>query len=540
LKRDPGRLRSERFDLLIIGGGINGCGILRDAALRGFRAALVEKGDFASGTSSKSSKLIHGGLRYLEQMQFGLVHEACRERWILLKIAPHLVRPLPFLIPIYRGDARGRMTIHAGMMLYDLMALFRNTKRHRMLSTEDVYGLEPDLARSGLTGGALYYDCRMDDVRLCLENVFSAGEAGATAANYAEAVSVIKRDGRITGAVVRDRLTGETFEVLSRKVINATGPWTDGVTRMDAPDASARLRPTKGVHVVVPQLTGEHALLISARRDGRVFFVIPQQGYSLIGTTDTFYDGDPDAVDVQPEDIRYLLEEAGRVLPESGLGAEHVVASFAGLRPLLTAPGEESKLSREHAIYESPSGLLTVAGGKYTTYRQIAEEVVDRIAKGAALSSRVPCTTASTPLFGGHVGNVEVFEAEASRSAAAEFGLGPDIMVNLLQSYGTRYREVLALLYDDDAGRERIAPGRPEIVAQIRYGVQQEMARTLSDFLRRRTHLALSEANGADTARRVAAVLGRYLRWDDEQTDQQVRDYLDEMNLPAHAGAPSR
>ncbi len=540
MQRDLDRLRSERFDLLIIGGGINGCGILRDAALRGFRAALVEKGDFASGTSSKSSKLIHGGLRYLEQMQFGLVHEACRERWTLLKIAPHLVRPLPFVIPIYRGDARGRATVHAGMILYDLMALFRNTKRHRMLSSSEVHELEPHLERAGLTGGALYYDCRMDDVRLCLENVFSAGQAGAVAANYAEAVSFIKRDGRVVGAVIRDRLTGECMDVLARKVINATGPWTDGIMDMDTPGAPQRLRPTKGVHVVVPPLTGQHALLISARRDGRVYFVIPHQGYSLIGTTDTFYDGDPDAVDVQPEDIRYLLEETARVLPQSGVSAAQVVASFAGLRPLLAGSGQASRLSREHAIYESPSGLLTVAGGKYTTYRQIAEEVVDRIAKGPELSSRVASTTATAPLFGGGLGDREVFEAEASERAAVDFALEADILRNLLESYGTCYSDVLALLHDDDAGRERIVAGRPEIVAQIRYGVEQEMVQTLSDFLRRRTHLALSEGGGLETARRVAAVLGRYLNWDDKQTDQQIRDYLAEMNLPARAEAPFR
>ncbi len=540
MKRDLDRLRSERFDLLVIGGGINGCGILRDAALRGFRAALVEKGDFASGTSSKSSKLIHGGLRYLEQMQFGLVHEACRERWILLRIAPHLVRPQPFVIPIYRGDARSRTTIHAGMILYDLMALFRNTRRHRMLSSGEVRRLEPDLEQTGLTGGTLYYDCRMDDVRLCLENVFSAGEAGAVAANYAEAVSLLKDKGRIGGAVVADRLTGEVFEVRARKVINATGPWVDGVTGLDASDSPKRLRPTKGVHLVVPPASGQHALLISARRDGRVFFVIPYQGYSLIGTTDTFYEGEPDAVAVQPEDIRYLLEETARVLPESGLGPGQVVASFAGLRPLLTAPGEESKLSREHAIYESPSGLLTVAGGKYTTYRQIAEEVVDRISKGPELSSRVACTTAAVPLFGGGLEDIEAFETQVSKSAPAEFGLDPDIVRHLLGSYGTHYREVLGLLYDDDTGRERIVPGRPEIVAQIRYGVEQEMVRRVSDFMRRRTHLALSGANGADTARRVAAVLGRYLQWDEAEADRQVREYLEEMNIPTAAEAPSR
>jgi len=540
LKREIHRLTSETFDLLVIGGGINGCGILRDAALRGYRAALVEKGDFASGASSKTSKLVHGGLRYLEQMKLGLVFESCRERRTLLSIAPHLVHPLPFLIPVYKEDARGRAIIHAGMILYDMLALFRNVERHRMVSLQDVFKAEPDLERTGLQGGAVYYDCRMDDARLCLENVLSATEAGAAAVNYAEVISLIRSGERAAGAVVKDRLSGRTFEVMARKVINASGPWLDRITKMSSLKTEPRLRPTKGVHIIVPGSTRGHALLISARRDNRVFFVIPYQGYSLVGTTDTFYTGDPDQVTPSPEDIAYLIEEGRRVLPGAKLDREHVIASFAGLRPLVAEPGRPSELSRSHVIYEERSGLLSVAGGKYTTYRQVAEEVVDRIARGQEMRSRVPCRTAELPLYGGGLKDPASDMKMICEKAETEYGIGPDTAAQLIRCYGTRYRDVLHRIQEDEGLRERITPGRPEILAQVRYGVEEEMVVTLSDFLRRRTSLALSEANGRETAGRVASLLARYLHWDPRETEHQIETYLQEMNFPIQAGIPSR
>ncbi|MEK6776700.1 MAG: glycerol-3-phosphate dehydrogenase [bacterium] len=526
MKREIQKLSSETFDLLIIGGGINGCGILRDAALRGYRAALVEKGDFASGTSSKTSKLVHGGLRYLEQMEFGLVFESCRERRTLQAIAPHLVLPLPFLIPVYKGDARGRTTIHAGMVLYDMLALFRNVERHRMVSSEEALKAEPDLQRAGLQGGAVYYDCQMDDARLCLENVLSAAEAGAVAANYAEVLSLIKNGERVAGAVVRDLLSGQTFEVMARKVINASGPWIDRISKMGSPESPPRLRPTKGVHIIVPGSTRTHALLISARRDNRIFFVIPYQGYSLIGTTDTFYAGDPDEVEASPEDIAYLIEESRRVIPGAELSRDHVIASFAGLRPLVAEPGRPSELSRGHVIYEERSGLLTVAGGKYTTYRQVAEEVVDRIAGGAEKRSLVPCRTAQLPLYGGDLKDLVSTIKIASERSVSEYGIGPDTAAHLVRCYGSRYRDVLDRIREDEGLRERIVPGGPEILAQVRYGVEREMVKTLSDFLRRRTSLALSGANGRDTAGRVASVLAHELHWDAKETERQIHAYL--------------
>ncbi len=537
MKREIQRFTSETFDLLVIGGGINGGGILRDAALRGYRAALVEKGDFASGTSSKTSKLVHGGLRYLEQMELGLVFESCRERRTLLSIAPHLVHPLPFLIPVYKGDARGRTIIHAGMILYDMLALFRNVERHRMVSSQDVLKAEPDLERAGLQGGAVYYDCQMDDARLCLENVLSAAEAGAAAVNYAEVISLIRSGERVAGAVVKDLLSGRTFEVMAGKVINASGPWIDSISNMGSLKITPRLRPTKGVHIMVPGSTRGHALLISARRDNRIFFVIPYQGYSLVGTTDTFYTGDPDQVTPSPEDIAYLIEEGRRVLPGAKLDREHVIASFAGLRPLVAEPGQPSELSRSHVIYEERSGLLSVAGGKYTTYRQVAEEVVDRIARGPEMRSRVSCRTAKLPLYGGGIKDLLSTMKIACEKAETEYGIGPDTAAHLIRSYGARYRDVLDWISKDEQMRERIVPGRPEILAQVRYGVEQEMVVTLSDFLRRRTSLALSEANGRDTAGRVASLLARYLHWDPRETERQIENYMKEMSLPTEASA---
>ena len=286
------------FDLLIIGGGITGAGIARDAALRGFRTALIDKGDFGGGTSSHSSRLIHGGIRYLEQGALKLVFEASHERRVLLEIAPHLVRPLAFLFPIYRGSRVPAWKLRAGMWLYDLLAAFRNVHRHRWFGAKKVRSIEPGLRDRGLVGAALYYDAQVDDARLVLATLRSAMAAGALAVNYVEATALLKPDGRVRGAAVRDVLTGETATIRAHVVVNATGPWSDDVRRLDDPTASPLLRPTKGVHVTVQRrrIGNEHAITLLSQLDGRVMFVLPWNDLAYVGTTDTDADATPDAL----------------------------------------------------------------------------------------------------------------------------------------------------------------------------------------------------------------------------------------------------
>src|SRR5262245_37931783 len=304
-ERNLQRLQEETFDLLVIGGGINGAGIARDAAMRGLHVALVEKGDFASGTSSKSSKLIHGGVRYLQHGDFRLVRVACRERDLLRRrLAPHLVRPLAFLFPVYRGDPVGFLTLGAGMWLYDLLAIFRNIRAHRMLTAKRVLRLEPNLRSAGLHGAALYYDCLTDDARLTLETVLAAAHEGAVTINYLALKEFIKRDGRVVGAYLQGGNDDALIQVRARQVVNATGPWVDDVRKLDDPSAPPTLRLTKGVHIVVrrDRIGNDHAVVMHSPRDKRVLFVIPWETHDLIGTTDTEFNGSLDGISVDAAD----------------------------------------------------------------------------------------------------------------------------------------------------------------------------------------------------------------------------------------------
>src|SRR4029077_19304048 len=358
-------------DVLIIGGGITGAGIARDAALRGFRTALVDKADFGAGASSHSSRLIHGGIRYLEQGAFHLVFEASHERRVLLTIAPHLVRPLAFLFPLYHGGRLPAWKLRAGMWLYDLLSSFRNVRWHRWLRAKQVRRVEPGLRDRGLIGAALYYDAQTDDARLVIATVRSAMRAGALAANYVETTALLKPDGRVRGAVVRDLLTGQTATIRASVVVNATGPWSDQLRRLDDPQAAPILRLTKGAHVTVPRrrLANEHAVTLLSPIDGRVMFVLPWGELSYIGTTDTDADASPDTVRVTAADVTYLLRSANAAFPEAHLSPNDVVSVWVGLRPLLgpesgTSTAAPSQVSREHRVVESTQGLISIAGGK--------------------------------------------------------------------------------------------------------------------------------------------------------------------------------
>ncbi len=526
IKRDVGKLKSESFDILIIGGGITGAGIVRDAAMRGFKAALVEKKDFASGTSSKSSKLAHGGLRYLEQGDFKLVFDACHERKILTHIAPHIVKPIQFIMPIYKGDRRGRFKIRLGMALYDILAGFQNISKHQMLNRDKVLELEPALNPEGLIGGTLFSDCQMNDARLCLENILSAIEKGAVCLNYVEACGFIKENGRARGAYVKDLFSGEKLEVRANVVINATGPWADEVLSLSDANHTRRLRPTKGVHLVVNNFKPNHAILSSTRSDGRMFFILPWGKNSLIGTTDTDYGLDLDRVSVDKTDVDYLLNETDRILTAAKITPESIIAAFAGVRPLLSASGKASSISREHTILESPSGIISVLGGKYTTYRLMAKEVVDRAVKRLKISGIGDCSTHLIPVYGGGQVMGEMREKD-------------DFTLHLIQTYGSRYNEVLDIAKCDERLKMRISPDHPHIAAEVVHAFQNEMAMTLSDFFLRRTWIGYSRSRGKDCINTVADILKRHLNFSEDEIENQVKQYEVKQVVGATFMAPA-
>ena len=530
--RDLRPFTERSHDVLIIGGGINGAGIARDLAMRGLRVALVEKGDFASGASSASTKLIHGGVRYLERFAFRLVFEACRERRILQSIAPHLVRPIPFFIPVYSSDPRSLTAIRAGMSLYDLLAMFRNTHPHRILSAEEALRQEPALRQEGLNGVALYWDCRMDDARLCLENILAARELGADIANYLEVTGLIKSAGRVRGARVFDRETGQELEVTAEVVVNTTGPWLDRLCSLDG-EVTKKLRPTRGTHILVPRINrGEEALYLTAGRDDRLFFVIPWGELSMVGTTDVDDRGDPDLVAPTEADIEYLLSEtAGHLRGQVPTRAD-VVAAFAGQRPLVAeSPGAASKVSREHRLFESASGLLSIGGGKYTTYRAVAAEVAERVTerlgngKGRTLTHRIP-------LPGGATGNFASYLHREVRILSAEYGLAPAVLAGLLSLYGSRTARLLALLRENPALARPVVEDSPLLAVQVAYATDFEMARTPEDVLRRRTPLALQKGRGLRELEAVAALMSQRLQLSAEWLRHWQDDYLRRHSNP--------
>lgn len=519
----------EAVDVLVIGGGITGAGIARDAALRGFRTALIDKGDVGGGTSSASSRLIHGGLRYLETGALRLVFESSRERRVLLRVAPHLVWPLAFLFPVYRGGRVAPGKLRAGMWLYDALAAFRNVHRHRWLSPAAARGLEPELRDRDLRGAALYYDGQADDARLVMATIRSAAQAGALIANYAEATNLLNPDGRVRGATVRDILTGAVRAVRALVVVNATGPWCDTLRRLDRTRTTPLLRLTRGAHVVVPRarLGHTHAITFTSPLDGRVMFVLPWGDVSYVGTTDVDDPGDPDAVRATVEDVTYLLRSVNALFPNARLTPADVIATWAALRALVaTSPTESaSAVSREHVVEESPSGLLTIAGGKLTTYRAMAADLVDRIADrlhDADGRPRPPAPrTDQEPLTGGEAADLDVLAATLQ-----EQGVSKGTAQHLVRAYGSEAPAVVNRAKRNRVLLGPITEGRPEIRAEVEHVVEREMAVRLSDVLARRLHLFWQTRDqGLGVAPAVARKLRELLGWDGAREAAEIAAY---------------
>lgn len=512
------RLGAGSFDVLVIGGGITGAGIARDAAMRGLRVALVEQGDFAGGTSSKTSKLIHGGLRYLEQGRLHLVWESLRERHILRTIAPSTVLPLPLMLPVYEGDVRSAATIRLGLLLYDLLAAGRGFMPHQMLTAHRARVVEPALGTEGLRAAGLYADCTMNDARLCLLNILQAVSFGAACGNYVRAQALLKAGGRLAGAVAEDLLTGRTVEIRATVVVNAAGPWGDEIRRLGDPRAAARLSPTKGIHLIVPRVSRQ-ALFVQARSDRRMLFILPwEDECSLIGTTDTPLRARLEALSAEADEVAYLLEEVNRVLPGHPVAENDVVATFAGARPLLAHRGAAHEASREHRIEEDGAGLLSVLGGKFTTYRLIAQQAVDRVVARVGRSSD-RCLTDQISLM------EDLQPVTVDQWQGATRLMSPECLARLLIRYGAGTMTILRLIERDPLLSREVCPHHDYLWAELVHGFLGELACTISDVLARRTRIAWSSCQGLDSLSTFVQLLLRYVGGSREVWGVQVEAY---------------
>ncbi len=502
MKRMVEALTERTFDLLILGGGITGAGVALDAALRGFRVALIDKGDFASGTSSVSSKLVHGGLRYLEHGNFRLVYEALHERGRLLHNAPHLVRPLEFIIPFYDGSRLPPWKWRAGLTLYDLLAGQSNIHRSRPMTRSQIARSFPHLRPRGLRSGAAYYDAQMDDARVCIEVLKSAAAEGACLANYVAAIAFDTQAGEIRGVRAVDRISGREFSIRARVVLNATGPWVDRLRTLAGDTDGPLLQPTKGVHLVTSNRGLSCAYLLLHPADGRVFFVIPWMELFprhpatkaiktklLIGTTDTRTEESPDNLSVTSEEVNYLLAGFNHYF-SNGLHPNAILGTFAGLRPLIRSRADQpSAQSREFLVSTSANGLVSVAGGKYTTYRHMAEVVTDHITR--RLGRRRRSRTHEYLLDGAPREPWEQYYAAESVRLEHRHALAPEMARHVVGRYGRRASDVASLLKAHPELKAPIDPGEPDLRVECLYHREYEMARFPEDSLLRRARLGL-------------------------------------------------
>ncbi|MFQ5770667.1 MAG: glycerol-3-phosphate dehydrogenase [bacterium] len=526
-------MENKTYDVIIIGGGINGAGIARDAAERGLSVFLAEKNDFAFGTTFRSTKLIHGGLRYLEHYEIGLVRESLREREILLKQAPHLVKPIKFVLPIYQDNNYSYGKVKLGLFAYDLLSYDKSLENHQSFSTKELLDVEPHIRSTKLNGGFVYFDCQVTyPERLCLENILLAKKAGAEIHNYTEVTGLILDGHYVRGIKVRDTISGEETEVNGRMVVNAAGPWVDKILKLQNPDAAVKLGGTKGSHILLPQFQGgpQNALYVPAHQDGRPFFIIPWREYYWVGTTDIRYDGDLDSVQATQPEIEYLIREVNFVVPDAHLSSQDVIYCLAGIRPLpFTADEkEEAEITRSHIIFDHENegicGLFSIIGGKLTTYRNLAKETVDYIFDLIGEPSP-PCQTDHSPLWGGGMENVNRYIKENSKTYSLKYGLDEEQIAYLISLYGTQFRQILALVEYSPKLKEKICSNNLDIKAQIIFAMRNELARTLADIYLRRTGIGTSSCRGLDCAKVGAKVMGKYLGWRRKRIKQEVKDY---------------
>ncbi|HVF00944.1 MAG TPA: glycerol-3-phosphate dehydrogenase [Rubrobacteraceae bacterium] len=536
-RRIPQDIETYSFDLIVVGAGINGAGIARDAAMRGLKVLLLDKGDVASGTTSWSTRLIHGGLRYLEYYELYLVHESLSERETLLKIAPHLVKPLPFIIPVYDYSKRGTVLVRLGMIGYDTLSWSKSLDRHKMLSREEVIERIPGLEAEGLLGAAMYYDGQVEYAeRLAVENAVSAREHGAVVLTYAGVDRLVVEDGDVVGVEFTDLLGGGEYTVRAPVTANVAGPWVDEVLRRMDFAEERMIGGTKGSHLVVDPFPGApagEALYAEAKQDGRPYFIVPWNGRYLIGTTDIRYEGDLDEVVASEEEIDYLINETNTVIPSANLTRDKVLFTYSGIRPLpYETEGAEGSVTRGHLVYDHAThdprigGLISIIGGKLTTYRNLARQTVNEVYE--KLGRKTPeCHTDLISLPGGAAANFDEFAANFKLAS----GLTEELAVRLLRLYGTRAPDVLAEAGEDHSLRVPLGPSpTPEtgiIGAEVLFAFRRELAEKLGDVLLRRSMVGMGPKVGLDVDKAAARVAVKHLGWSQERADREVKEFRD-------------
>lgn len=522
----PANISETAFDLIVIGAGINGAGIARDAAMRGLKVVLLDKGDIGGGTSSWSTRLIHGGLRYLEHSEVGLVRESLRERETLLRIAPHLVRPLPILIPIYKNARRGLWTMRAGMFAYDILSSSKSVPTYQMLSRAQTLERAPALEPEGLVGAAIYSDAQVEFAeRLVLENALSAVEHGAKVFTYARVDEFTSGKGEICSVKFTNELTGETGAAEARVLINAAGPWVDEIlTKHVGGDTQRLIGGTKGSHIVVAPFAGapDVAVYVEAKTDQRPFFIIPWNGNYLIGTTDIRYQGDLDRVVIDDDEIDYLLRETNAVLPAANLDRSKILYSYSGIRPLpFTGDKDEQSITRRHFIRQHPhrDNVLSIVGGKLTTYRSLAAEAVDLVFK--KLKRPVPKCQTDRIALPGAASDFLTFCNKFKQNSA----LPPATTERLLRIYGTRAAAVYELIATDDSLASVFDVESGAIAAEVVHAFRNELAQTLSDCLLRRTMVGLNSTRGLNALDAAAEIAQKHLSWTEGRAKREAEGY---------------
>ena len=532
----------NQFDLIVIGAGINGLGILRDAAERGLRVALVEQEDFCYGVSAYSGRLVHGGLRYLEHGDIPLVRESLRERELLFKVAPHLVKPIRMIMPFYSRNTRPAWMIRLGMIAFDVLSFDKTVKAHRILSKKAVKQRFTGMAETGLSGAALFTEGQVEYAeRLCTELAVAAAEAGAEIFIHSKVTNFVIENGRVVGVKAR-KTGGADFELRAPLTVNAGGPWVDSVLHGEsdkAAIASKRLiGGSKGSHIIVDPFEGAPTDIVyyESQTDGRLVLVIPWMGRYMIGTTDRLFDKEPGAARCDMDEIDYLLTEVNILMPEAKLTLDDVLYTYSGVRPLPYAPGvKEWKIPRSHIVLDHAStgypGLHSIVGGKLTTYRQLAEDSVDLAVKQLGKGLKKPVSKHSA-FPGARTQNLTIFAAEFKSNS----GLPADTTNRLLSLYGTRAQEIAGLAKANQALAERFDPASPAIAAELIFAVDSEFAETLADVFSRRILLAYEPGHGLQGVERAAEILAAHLGWDANRLEAEIAGYeqwLDHLAIPA-------
>lgn len=523
-------LKIETFDVLIIGGGITGAGIALDAVMRGMKTAVIDMQDFAAGTSSRSTKLVHGGLRYLKQLEVKMVAEIGKERAIVYENGPHVTTPEWMLLPLHEGGTFGKYTTSAALRVYDFLAGVKRSERRSMLSVSETIKKEPLIKKEGLKGSGYYVEYRTDDARLTIEVLKKAAEKGALCLNYVKADEFQYENGRITGIEAVDQIKGSCFSISAKKVINASGPWVDSVRKKDSAEDGKQLRLTKGIHIVMDESVFplQQAVYFDTP-DKRMIFAIPREGKTYIGTTDTFYEGDPIRPDVTAEDRIYLLEAIRYMFPSVNVNESNIESSWSGVRPLIYEDGKDpSDISRKDEIWESETGLLTIAGGKLTGYRKMAEMIVDRVAKWFKEEQFVLFSSSETkylPISGGDVGGSAKFQAYVQEKTAAGMakGFSKEEAETLVNKYGSNVDKLFAYKAENN-------PLPKVLYAQLMYAIEEEMVYTPADFFIRRISALLFDLETVLHYKEVCTdMLAGHFNWSQTEKEKHIAELEGEI-----------